>query len=350
MHTKLLSVLWITLYLCASHSLAKTAKANFSLPTWTSVQMTSKTSLRGSAIKEQSLWVTGSNNSVFVSQDGGATWKNRSVPQSVKLDFRDIALFDKHTAIVMGAGSDLLSVLYKTIDGGKTWQLLYQNTDKTGFFNSVAFWDSKQGLLIGDPVDGYFVVKKTNDGGKTWRRISIGGLPKKQSKESVFAASGNSIIVGTQGKAWIATGGYSASVYSSSDYGETWQRSSAPIYRETQTAGGYAMAINQAEQPFILGGDYLDRTMKYNNMASLIANQWQTTQTGNHGLRTAMSCQSNTCISTGKTSSDISLDSGRTWQVLKGQGFYTLSSDKGVFIAAGANGTVGIMDLTKKLR
>ena len=62
-----------------------------------------------------------------------------------------------------------------------------------------------------------------------------------------------------------------------------------------------------------------------------------------------MSCQSNTCISTGKTSSDISLDSGRTWKVLKGQGFYTLSSDKGVFIAAGANGTVGIMDLTKNL-
>ena len=103
MHTKLLSVLWITLYLCASHSLAKTAKADLSLPMWAYEQIPSKTSLRGSAIKGHSIWVTGSNNSVFVSQDGGATWKNMSVPQTLKLDFRDIALFDKHTAIVMGA-------------------------------------------------------------------------------------------------------------------------------------------------------------------------------------------------------------------------------------------------------
>lgn len=52
-----------------------------------------KPSLRGSAIFDQSLWVTGTNNSVWVSQDGGKHWHDRSVKSSINNDFRDIAVF-----------------------------------------------------------------------------------------------------------------------------------------------------------------------------------------------------------------------------------------------------------------
>jgi hypothetical protein len=71
---------------------------------------------------------------------------------------------------------------------------------------------------------------------------------------------------------------------------------------------------------------------------------------GQHGLRTAMSCQQSTCIATGKTSSDISFDNGKTWRILSNtkqqpneQGFYTLSADNGVFLAAGENGKVAVL-------
>lgn len=345
MYTNFYSCLLIVLTLNTNYAFAKEVKPSATLPAWKNIQLPSKVSLRGSAIKAKSIWVSGNNNTVFVSQDGGSTWQNKSVPSTLEQDFRDIALFDKNTAIVMGAGSGPLSTLYKTTDGGNSWQLLYQNTDKLGFFNSIAFWSKQQGLLLGDPVDGFFVIKKTDDGGKTWRRISVANLPIKQSNESAFAASGNSVIVSRGGKAWIATGGFSASVYSSSDFGETWQRNHVPLYQETQTAGGYSMAINQSEQPFIVGGDYLNRSKKYNNTATFTGNRWQSVKTGNNGLKTAMSCIDLTCILTGKLSNDISLDSGTTWQAMTGTGYYTLSSDSDTFVAAGANGTVGIIEL-----
>jgi len=325
------------------------------LPKWAYSQVSKKVSLRGTAIKSNSLWVSGSNNSVFVSQDAGATWQDKSVPAKLERDFRDIELFDNKTAIVMGAGSGELSTLYKTTDGGNNWKVLYQNTDKLGFFNSIAFWNEQQGLLMGDPVDGYYVIKKTIDGGKTWRRITINNLPIILSKESAFAASGNSIIVGSNGKAWIATGGFSASVYTSKDYGETWQRNSVPLYKSTQTSGCYSVALNHLEQPFVVGGDYLKRKMKYPNIAKQTNNQWELVNSSGVGLRTAMSCQSSTCIATGKTATDISFDAGNTWQqfvnlqakssVETVPGFYSLASDNKVFLAAGANGKVGVLSL-----
>jgi photosystem II stability/assembly factor-like uncharacterized protein len=321
-------------------------------PSWQHTVLPNAPSLRGSAIMGDSLWVSGSDNAVFVSQDAGKTWLDKSVDISLKTGFRDIALFDYKTAIVMGVGSGEQSVLYKTIDGGDSWNLLYQNQDKEGFFDSIAFWDRDNGLLLGDPVDGFYVINKTIDGGKTWRRIKMNKLPKFIDKEAAFAASGNTLIVGEKGKAWLTTGGFSASVYSSDDFGETWLRHTVPLFIETQTSGGYGLALNQQQQIFVVGGDYEQRPASYPNIATFVDNQWQVVDAGQHGLRSAMSCQENTCIATGKTSNDISYNNGHTWQVLANpnakkddKGFYTLASDNAMFLAAGSDGKVGVYSL-----
>jgi photosystem II stability/assembly factor-like uncharacterized protein len=325
------------------------------LPSWQHSVLPHSPSLRGSAIIDDSLWVSGSNNAVFVSQDAGKTWLDKSVISPLKTGFRDIALFDKHTAIVMGVGSGEQSVLYKTIDGGDSWQLLYQNKDKDGFFDAIAFWDRENGLLMGDPVGGFYMIKKTSDGGKTWRRISIDKIPPLVEKEAAFAASGNTLIVGKQGKAWLTTGGFSASVYSSEDFGETWQRHAVPLFSETQTAGGYGLALNSQQQIFVVGGDYEQRPASYSNIATFTNNQWRSVTTGQHGLRSAMSCQGDVCIATGKTNSDISYNSGETWQVLANpegekddKGFYSLASSKMMFLAAGSEGKVAVYSLRQK--
>lgn len=333
-----------------NHSFAYETKVK----NWQMYTMEGKPSLRGSAIKGESLWVTGSNNSVFVSQNSGVAWQNKSVNAPIKTDFRDIALFNKKTAIVMGVGTGESSVLYKTHDGGDSWQLLYQNTDEEGFFDSIGFWNNDVGLLLGDPVDGFYVIKKTEDGGKTWRRIKQEKLPVMLNKEAAFAASGNTLIVGQQGKAYITTGGFSASVYSSNDYGESWQRHTVPLFNETQTAGGYGLALNESQQLFVLGGDYKERHGNYDNVATMVDGRWEKVAANNNGLRTAMSCLASTCIITGKTSSDISFDGGVTWQLLLNkkaktgnQGFYTLSADNDLFLSAGAEGSVGLYKVAK---
>lgn len=193
---------------------------------WQRIDIDKEASLRGSAVSESSLWVSGSNNTVFVSQNGGETWLDRSVSvngkDEQKIDFRDIALFNENTAIVMGAGENKKSVLYKTSDAGKTWQLLNQNNDVKGFYDSIAFWNEQKGLLLGDPVDGFYVIKKTDNGGKSWRRIARMKLPTILTNEAAFAASGNTLITGEKGQAWLTTGGFSASVYYSANFGESW--------------------------------------------------------------------------------------------------------------------------------
>jgi photosystem II stability/assembly factor-like uncharacterized protein len=316
---------------------------------WQSLALPIKASLRGSAINGNALWVSGSNNTVYVSQDGGQSWQNKSVKIGAVTDFRDIALFDKNTAIVMGAGEGESSVLYKTIDGGSSWQPLLQNIDDKGFFDAIAFWDKHTGLLLGDPTDGYYTVLKTQNGGKSWRRIAKTKLPKILEKEAAFAASGSTLLTGDNGKAWITTGGFSASVYTSTDYGESWQRQAVPLFQATQTSGGYGLALNSLQQLFSLGGDYQQRTKMYDNIVRLHQGEWQHVNAGKRGLRTAMSCSYAICIATGKTGNDISDDHGKTWLTFdddKGdandRGFYTIASDAGVFLAAGVNGKIGI--------
>lgn len=309
---------------------------------WQTTELPGKNSLRGSAINGKSLWVTGSENSVFRSTDLGKTWQDVSVKAKVVTDFRDIEVFDENTAIVMGVGSGELSMLYKTVDAGKSWQLLLSNKDKTGFFDSMDFWDNNTGLLLGDPVDGYYVLNKTTDGGKTFKRIQMSRLPTMQDKESAFAASGNTLIVAGRGKAWITTGGFAASVYNSVDYGETWWRQAVPLHQKTQTSGGYALALNAKQQLFVLGGDYLHRSDQYTNIAMKVGQKWVVPKNSNNGLRTAMSCIGKICINTGMQYSDISYDDGVSWQTFAESGYYTLTADDEIFLGAGHDGRIGV--------
>lgn len=313
------------------------------LPNWQVVQLEKHASLRGSAIGPHSLWVSGTDNTVFKSTDGGKSWQDISVKQEPVTDFRDIALFDDKTAIVMGIGSGAQSRLYLTEDGGGNWQLLYENPDEEGFFDSLGFWDRSHGLLLGDPVDGYYAVMVTKDGGRTWARIARDKIPPMLPNEAAFAASGNTLITGADGSAWYTTGGFAASVYSSDDYGQSWRRNPVPLHQETQTSGGYALALTPREELFVMGGDYQDRPGRYNNLAKLAGGEWESSVNGQRGLCTAMACIESLCVTSGKTASDISFDGGASWQVLPGEGFYTLAAGRGLILGAGADGRVGLL-------
>lgn len=313
------------------------------IPSWHTTELAKPASLRGSAVGPNSLWVSGTDNAVFKSTDGGRSWRDVSVDQQPVTDFRDIQLFDDQTAIVMGVGTGSESRLYFTKDGGENWKLLYENPDKTGFFDSIGFWDRNHGLLLGDPVDGYYVVMVTQDGGRTWSRISRNKIPAMLPNEAAFAASGNTLITGPGGKAWFTTGGFAASVYTSHDFGQSWERSPVSLHSETQTSGGYALALNSQGEVFVMGGDYQNRPGEYNNLAKASDSGWQLADNGQRGLRTAMACIDNLCVASGKTASDVSFDGGSSWQTLPGEGFYTLAADAGVILGAGADGRIGII-------
>ncbi len=299
-------------------------------------------SLRASAIKDNVLWVAGTKGKVFKSADNGESWQDVSIKDSFA-DIRDIQAFDKKTAIIMTVGEGSQSKLLKTHDGGFSWELLFANPHPKGFFDSIDFWDNKNGLLLGDPVEGYYYVARTSDGGHTWVRVNKDKLPKKLEKEAAFAASGHTLIVAAGGQAWFTTGGFSASVIQSQDYGQSWLRNSIPLDKSTQTAGGYGIGLNQDNQVFVVGGDYLERDGDYNNTVRFDSS-WQSVNTGNNGLRTAFACNDKICLSTGKLGTDVSFDQGQTWQTFSLHGFYTLASNQNIILCAGHNGRVAVTE------
>ena len=325
------------------------AKQTTEMPRWQYSVMNGSPSLRASAVSPDTLWVAGTKSSVFISENQGKSWKNVSLKSGFNGDIRDIEIFDSQTAIIMTAGSGEKSRLYKTTDKGKHWQLLYKNREPEGFFNSIAFWDEKNGLIQGDPVNDYYTILRTTDGGKTWARIQQKNIPRKLKNEAAFAASGNTLITGEKGRAWFTTGGFSASIYSSTDSGRSWERTALPLHHKTQTAGGYALTLNQKKEIFVCGGDYKNRSDQYTNLVYLPAKKnsnWKTASSHNKGLRTAMSCFQQTCLLTGKTGTEISSDHGINWRVYSDDGFYTMASHNNLFLAAGDKGKVGVLNVS----
>ena len=327
-----------TLLLLAGVNISLAAKE---VSGWQTSQLPVKASLRSSAATEKTLWVAGSQNKVYLSKDQGKSWQDMSPQLSEQHDFRDIAVLNEDTAIIMSAGEGEKSKLFITEDQGKSWRLLRTNPDAKGFYDSIAFVDGQTGFLLGDPVGGHFVVDYTQDQGKTWQRIPTKNFPATDANEVAFAASGNTLIATDKNNIWFATGGLSAYVYYSADAGISWQKQPLPLYQATKTAGPYALAINSKQQIFALGGDYLERDGNYANIAAFAKKQWHTLNSGQHGLRTAMSCIKSLCLATGKLSTDISYDHGQSWQPFDNKGFYTLAANRDIILAAGADGQVG---------
>ncbi|MBL4908835.1 MAG: hypothetical protein JKX78_02240, partial [Alteromonadaceae bacterium] len=93
--SKHLLLLLLSAVFTLTTSLSAIAKSSIKLPQWHNIQLPKQASLRGSAIMGNSLWVSGTNNTVFVSQDGGKTWQDKSpqLPLAITLntDYRDIA-------------------------------------------------------------------------------------------------------------------------------------------------------------------------------------------------------------------------------------------------------------------
>ncbi|MEO8662427.1 MAG: hypothetical protein ABI693_28455 [Bryobacteraceae bacterium] len=302
------------------------------------------TSLRGvSAVSATTAWVSGADGTVLLTTDAGKTWERKSVPDTEKLDFRDVQGFDARAAVIMSAGPGAASRVYRTTDGGATWKLVLQNPDADGFFDGLAFWDARRGMLIGDPVDGAFTLYGTEDGGASWTRVS--GAPAAGQGEGAFAASGTSLAVAEGGFAWFGTGGVKGGrVFRSTDWGATWQAVETPIRHDGAAAGVFSVAFRDGKHGVAVGGDYQkggerEGTAVVTDDGGLT---WRVAAGAPGGYRSAVAwLDGKTVMCTGPSGSDISMDDGRTWKAWGEAGYHALSVVKGDGFATGSGGRIG---------
>lgn len=288
------------------------------------------TSMRGLSVLSDSVaWVSGSNGFVGKTLNGGKTWEWTQPKGYEKLDFRDIEAFDDLKAIVVNAGSP--AYILSTIDGGKSWTQVYKNTDSAIFLDGMAFWDKQQGIIFGDPIKNKMQLLKTTDGGLTWQDIS--NKLKKELKvgEAGFAASGTTIRTLPNGKVWIASGGSTANIYYSSNYGNSWKVYPCPIIQGESSTGPFSIAFYNAKNGIAVGGNYLKDKENSNNvvLTSNGGKTWQKPEKPVLGFRSAVEyITDKICFATGSSGTDYSADGGITWSNISTQNFNALQKAK----------------------
>lgn len=158
--------------------------------------------------------------------DGGATWTAMNIsaiPGTALIS--DIAGVSADVAFVVtapsGSGASNNGI-WKTTDGGATWtKYTGAFTNGTSFANHVYFWDANNGFAGGDPANGKFEMYKTTDGGATWSLITTAPAPQNGDE---FTYVGVKEVVGDN--IWCGTS--TGRVLRSTDRGATWEAFTSP--------------------------------------------------------------------------------------------------------------------------
>ena len=296
------------------------------LPSWTLQSSGVDARLRGvSASSARVVWASGNAGTVIRSEDAGQTWHRLTIPDSDKLDFRDIDALDDRTAIVLSIGPGDASRIYKTSDAGQSWTLQFRNQDPKAFYDAIAFADSRRGFAFSDSIEKTFVILQTHDGGSTWNRVPPSRLPPALADEGAYAASGTNVVVRGE-LVWIATN--ASRVLRSTDAGRSWTVSGTPV-ASGPSAGLFSVAFRDSRHGIVVGGDFKKEAEAVNNAAvSDSGGRTWASVSGLSGFRSAAAyipTMDRAVVAVGPSGSDMSFDDGRTWTAIPGPGFHAIS-------------------------
>jgi photosystem II stability/assembly factor-like uncharacterized protein len=311
---------------------------------WQRQSVDTKAGLRGlSVVNEKVIWASGTSGTFLKTTDGGKTWKVGAVPGAEKLDFRDVEAFDENTAYLLSIGEGENSRIYKTSDGGATWELQFRNQNPKAFFDAITFWDRNNGIAMSDPVDGKYVLMATTDGGFNWKPLGTDKMPPAKEGEAAFAASGTCLIVNGKSDIFLVSGGADARVFRSNNRGLSWFVADTPIVKGSQGSGIFSIAMADAKNGVIVGGNYEKPNEITNNLAfTRDSGRTWILGKGLNGYRSGVTfVDKKTIIAVGSSGSDISRDGGKSWTNLDKENYNAVQAKgrNGIW-AVGANGIV----------
>ena len=299
---------------------------------WVMQESHTTASLRGvHAVNDSIAWASGTDGTVLRTVDGGSHWQRCAVPPGgEKLDFRGVWAWDGKTAVVMSAGPEDLSRLYRTTDACEHWTEEARNTDKDGFWDAIAFSsaDPHTGIILGDPIKGRFFMMTRSGSGWSVEPEACSA----RSGESAFAASNSSVFVFGPGEYVIGTGGKSGRRVLLSPRLAGIREClavSVPVGEESESAGVFSLAFRDAKHGIAVGGDYKKPADASGTSASTSdgGHHWTAATTPPNGYRSAVAwaAELKAWIAVGTNGSDISLDDGKTWRPLDNGSWNALS-------------------------
>ncbi|QJB36800.1 oxidoreductase [Chitinophaga oryzae] len=277
-------------------------------------------SIRGlSAVSDDVVWASGTGGMVGRSINGGADWEWHQVKACDSCDWRSLYAFNDRKAVVINAGEP--AHVFLTEDGGQSWQRVYFNATPGIFFDAVAFYNEQEGIAIGDPLQQHFAVLRTHDGGRTWQLDTPAQSPEAATGESIFAASGTSLI-GRKGLTTFVTGGTVSRIHTLS--GHQWSSRPLPLLQGQPSMGAFSVAFLDNRSGIVVGGDYRNDTLRQQNclLTSDGGRTWTSPRTAPGGFKSAVTwLTAKILVATGTSGTDISVNGGKDWQKI-GAGFH----------------------------
>jgi photosystem II stability/assembly factor-like uncharacterized protein len=305
----------------------------------------STASIRGiSVVDSNVIWLSGAAGTILQTTDGGKQWNIIPAPDQDSLDYRDVHAFSAQEAIVVSAGFP--ARVYRTLDRGENWQLVYENQDSAAFMNSIHFKSRSQGIIVGDQLNGCHLVLKTENIGGSWKRIDCINLPKPLKTENGFAASGSCITISPKGNYLIGLGGEKSRVFKSPK-GNVWQATETTLGGGKPSRGIYSIAASP-NKVIAVGGDYTQTDSSH--AVSISVDNGNSWQSGGkvHGYRSVIAyCKPyESWFCAGITGIELSLDGGKSWEVIGKQNINTLQFDRqsGKGWAAGPKGEIYLIN------
>ncbi len=308
---------------------------------WSAQTSGTTVSLRGvSAVDSNVCWASGADGTVIRTVDAGVSWHSAGVVGAETLDFRDVHAFSRDSAVVLSAG--LPAKVYRTDDGGSTWHETYSNQRDGVFFDAFDFWDERRGFAFSDPVGGRLLIIVTSDGGRSWSAVPPAVIPAANDGEAGFAASGTCLDAFGAGYGWIGTGGSSARVVRTRDWGSTWSVHDTGILCGEPSQGIFSVAFYDDQHGVVVGGDYKEDRRRERNAARTVDGgaTWTPVTVPPGGFRSVVAYvpghAGRRLVAAGTSGCDISDDGGSTWIPMSASGYHSVS-----FARDGAGWSVG---------
>jgi photosystem II stability/assembly factor-like uncharacterized protein len=210
--------------------------------------------MRGASVaRDGTVWASSQHGVVVHSTDGGASWQTDTIAAARTFDLRGIAAVDQRTAHAMVAGADT-GRIFVTTDGGRTWKLEYDDTRHGVFLDAIALWSARDLIVLGDPIGDAFTVLVSRDAGAHWAAVHP---PPALPGEAAFAASNTCLVTGVGGAAWFVTGGSHGfgRAFHTVDYGTHWSVTDLPLLAGNASSGAFSIAF-RGHHGIVVGGDY----------------------------------------------------------------------------------------------